>query len=132
MNTVRNLGRAQQRELKKLAAAIDRVIEGDRRFFARRRERNYRLRIASRPEIAANAACGTDTSLPAGYRWFCAVKQVAPGARVRAIFAARAENDPDASEEACRDAYENAAGEAGRPIEVQVLEASLATRAGAR
>jgi hypothetical protein len=114
--------RAQQRrELKRLSPVVGRATESDRRLFRRCPERAYRLRNAARAEVAANEQLGHDPTLPSGFRWYDAVKQVAPGARMRAIFAAHEGNDTDEPES--REVYARVANsDSIRVVEQQLAE----------
>ncbi|MFE1601589.1 hypothetical protein [Methylobacterium sp. ID0610] len=63
------------------------MIEGDRRFFRRHRDRSHRVRHLSDAERAAFERAGKVLRAPIpGWRWFVAVKQVAPGVRIRQPF----------------------------------------------
>ena len=88
-----------------LQPVIDLVIEADRRFFLRRLYRSYRLRLASREELAeADICCGITELVPLGYRAFIAVKNVRGGI-ARVIGFAPEGTDTDVSEELAHDYY---------------------------
>ncbi|WP_375408942.1 hypothetical protein [uncultured Methylobacterium sp.] len=88
-----------------LQPAIDLVIEADRRFFLRRPYRSYRLRLASREELAeAEICCGITELVPQGYRAFVAVKHVSGGIG-RAIGFAPEGTDTDVIEASARQYY---------------------------
>ncbi len=77
MSTLR-LTRAQRRELKKLAASVDRVTDADRLFFERLPHRQHRVRLTSQAEIARQELIdGRPMTIPPGYRWFTAVHNIA-------------------------------------------------------
>ena len=106
-----HLERAQRRRIKRLCDRVDReVLPADRKFFERFSHRSYRIRVASRLEIEANGIVDpTWPDIPEGYAVYCAVRQLAPGVRVRAFFVARAGNDTDLSDAAARQIYDQAA-----------------------
>lgn len=67
------------------------VIESDRRFFKRFPERRHRVRLASQSEIAdLRAASGSRLNLPKGFEYLTAVRQIAPGVRMRVFLHATA------------------------------------------
>lgn len=100
-----------ERKLQPLADAIDRVTEADRKFFERRKDRAYRVRLASRVEIAANALIEGAAKPPEGHIWYVAVRQVKPGLRLRAGAILPESIDPDLlSERECEAVYEHIIG----------------------
>lgn len=101
----------QQRELTRLTAIVDRVIEADRRFFQRQPWRSYRLRVSARAEVQAGAVLGSlETRLPDGLAYYTAVRQIAPGIRTRKFLIGAASKDVDLSEDVCRRIYQTAGG----------------------
>lgn len=129
MTGAAHITRAQRRAIKKLSNEVDRTIEGDRRFFERHASRSYRIRLASSAEMASFAQLTPVRELDEGDRWFVAVRQVAPGMRLRAYFTGPAENETDAPEEECRWLYERAKPPGTCAIERQ-LEAFAQTKGG--
>lgn len=78
--------RAALRRVAKVQAAVDRVTDGDRRFFERRPERTYRVRLASVAEIeAASAVLDTDATPARGGRWIMLVRKLAGDVRLRVM-----------------------------------------------
>lgn len=119
-----HITRAQRRAIKKLSNEVDRTIEGDRRFFERHASRSYRIRLASSAEMVSLAQLEPVRELDLGDRWFVAVRQVAPGMRLRAYFTGPAENETDAPEEWCRWFYERVKPPGGCAIERKLEEAA--------
>ena len=78
--------RAALRRIAKLQDAVDRVTEGDRRFFERRPGRTYRVRLASAAEIeSAGAALDADTTPVRGGRWVMLVRRLGDDVRLRVM-----------------------------------------------
>ena len=95
------LNRHQRRRIAATAPAVERVTDADAAFFARFPHRSHRLRLMAIAEFEQMlAAGGEDTSQP-GERWAVAVRQVAPGARMRRFFTTRRGEDLDLAEAAC-------------------------------
>lgn len=94
--------RQWRRALERLTPKIDRVTAADRKFFERHPDRSHRLRLAAEAE-AEIAQLGAEETLPAGIRWFVAVRQVAPGMRLRAFGA-----ETDADEATCAEVFARA------------------------
>src|SRR5271165_2786347 len=81
---------------------LERVTDGDRRFFERHKRRNHRLRPAAQIEIEQNEIIEDHRwELPRGWAWFTIVQQIAPGLRVRVFIELPETTDPDISERAC-------------------------------
>jgi hypothetical protein len=78
---------ARKRTFEDLAAAVDRELDDDRRWFAANPRRTYRARRTFPTEQLRELTVAGD-SCPPGYRCFTVVKQVAPGARMRQLFTA--------------------------------------------
>ena len=116
------LTRVQRRQLKKLAAQIDKVTQADARFFERFPHRQHRIRLTARAEIEQNALMtGEDPHIPREFSYFMAVKRVAPGVRVRLQIIGLEGSDTDISEESARAIYE-----AARTPEAEEVEQHLA------
>ena len=78
--------RAALRRIAKHQAAIDRVTDGDRRFFERWPDRTYRVRLASAAEIAtAGAVLDADTTPVRGGRWVMLIRKLAGDVRLRVL-----------------------------------------------
>jgi hypothetical protein len=82
---------------------LNRLTEGDRRFFIRHKHRNHRLRQAGQIEIEQKEIiAGRAIEPPRGLAWFTLVKQLAPGMRVRMVIALPETAGPDFSEPECK------------------------------
>jgi hypothetical protein len=121
MSTIQ-LTRAQRREMQKLADRVDRVTQADRRFFERFPHRMHRIRLASQAEIEQNAILmGSDEmALPPWQQHFVAVKNVAPGHRMRLTVVGPTGAETDLGEEAARGIYEVVNNAQARSIEVEL------------
>lgn len=118
------LPRAQRRRIERAADAVDRVLEGDRRFFTRYPDRNHRVRLMSAPErdqLAAANNCNKVTA-PYGREWAVAVRQVSRGVRLRCFAAIPEGSDLDQNEDTCRRFFDLASRMNSQAAEV---EASL-------
>ena len=128
------LSRANRRRLDKYQPSVDRVTEGDAKFFERFPERQHRVRLAAAAEIAQNAimAAGEDLTPVPGARWIVLVKQLQPGMRMRAFAQATGVDDLDLDETEARDLYNAkvALGSRLQSIEAQVqaMVASMGER----
>lgn len=99
---------AAQRQIERLADEVDRVLESDRRFFRRRPDRQHRVRLVSRAEIALNNLVGGQhAEPPAGCSHFVVVKQLAPGVRTRVFLVAASDASTDVAESAARAIFDN-------------------------
>ena len=114
-----HLSRAQRRQMKKLAARVDKATNADRKFFVRFPHRHYRVRFAGRAEIEHDAlvAGKSPRRLPPDFRHYAIIKNVASGARLRVIVIGNEGWDTDLPEQEARKLYE-AAGTAQRDPEV--------------
>ncbi|MFG1293750.1 hypothetical protein [Xanthobacter versatilis] len=86
--------RVNQRRLERLAVKNEATIASDRRFFERRPDRQYRLRLASAAEVDLNRALPGIWSAP-GARLFVVVRKISPTVRIRALFFGPADNAAD-------------------------------------
>ena len=78
--------RAALRRLAKHQAAVDRVTDGDRRFFERWPDRTHRVRLASVAEIvSAGAALDVDTTPVRGGRHVMLIRKLAGDVRLRVM-----------------------------------------------
>lgn len=79
------LTRQQRRQMKRLAEEADRAVESDRRFFDRRPDRTYRLRLLSGAERQQiEIVQGKPIRPPPDQAVFVVMKQLAPGVRMKA------------------------------------------------
>lgn len=86
--------RAPAWRLERLALKNEATIASDRRFFGRRPDRRYRLRLASTAEKDLNQALSGTWNAPDA-RLFVVVRKVSPTVRIRALFFGPAENAAD-------------------------------------
>src|SRR5690349_16440741 len=120
-----DISRAERRKLKRLTAENEPTIEADRRFFARFHWRTHRIRRASQAEAAINALLDERwRDLPEDMAAFVAIKQIAPGVRLRTFLCGAADNDTDVAESEARELFErfNASPQA-KLVERQIEEA---------
>jgi hypothetical protein len=123
MSTIQ-LSRAQRREMRKLAEQVDRVAQTDARFFERFPNRKHRVRLASQAELGQYKIIdGGPVFLPPGCRFFVAVRNVAPGARLRLFVRGLEFSETDLSEEMALAVFESAATEQTRKIEAGLRSA---------
>ena len=89
--------RTKQRRLERLQEDVDRILEGDARYFERHVDRSHRLRLAGQAEIRIlEEMHGADQLRAApGNRWYCVIRQVEPGARIRVYLQNEADLDTD-------------------------------------
>ena len=74
----------QRRLMQKLADHVDRVTQADRLFIEHRPGRQHRVRLASRAEVNQRELFdGKSPLIPPDRRPFTAVRNIAPGARMR-------------------------------------------------
>jgi hypothetical protein len=115
------LNRTQRREMKKLAASVDRITQADARFFERFPHRKHRVRLASQAELAQNEIInGGPVFLPPGCRFFVAVRNFAPRARLRLFVRGLEVSETDLDEVTARAVYEWASTEETRQIEAEL------------
>jgi hypothetical protein len=94
------LTRPQRQE--QTAERLNRVVESDRRFFARRKHRNHRLRQAAQIEIElTEIVAGAGMEPPPGLRWFKIIKQIPSDVRARVSIALPETTDTDIPEREC-------------------------------
>ena len=125
------LTRNQRRQIKKLAPHVDRITQADRVFFEQHPDRKHRIRFASEVEIAQNEILtGKVKILPAGFRHFVVVRNVAPGRRLR-LFVTNAEDvGTDVPEDLACVIFDNVATPQVRKIEA-MMRVSLSRDGGA-
>jgi hypothetical protein len=128
VNLLPHLPAAVREEL--VAARFDWLIgsdpasDQDKNFFERHPERQYRLRLASPAEIEINAMHGRDPTLPPGMRHFAAVKQVAPGLRIKVYLRGLEDAVLEQSEWHAELAFEATAGARARQLEERMRAAA--------
>jgi hypothetical protein len=105
-----HLSRAQRRQMKKLAARVDKATNADRKFFERFPHRRYRVRLAGPAEVEYGAllAGQSPRRLPPDLHHYAIIKNVAPGARLRVIVIGNEGWDTDLPEQEARKLYEAA------------------------
>jgi hypothetical protein len=111
--------------LKQLSAALDRTMQSDRKFFERFPARKHRVRLASRAEIAEmETIAGRDCGPVAGIRIYVAVKNIAPGLRIRTHLTAPADCDVDLTEAQAAEIFVSCAGAMHQKLEAKMREAA--------
>jgi hypothetical protein len=106
MSTIQ-LTRAQRRQMQKLADRVERVKEADRLFFERFPHRKHRVRLASQAEIEQDELLrGTALGAPPPCRIFAAVRNVAPGVRLKLMIRGIEGAETDLAEEMARAIFE--------------------------
>lgn len=116
------LSSRQRRRLRDLDSAVERMVRSDARFFERFPHRQYRLRRASAEEVeqAEIMLNGFAGNLP-GRRPFCAVKNVAPGKRIRLFVDGPDDADVDIDEAEAMLVYEMFSSDDGtRAVEAEL------------
>jgi hypothetical protein len=100
------------------------VTEADRRFFLRHPERSYRVRLTAEAELrqAGRAGCPLDAPFP-NFRWFTAIRQVAPGCRLRVYLQAPALCETDVPEALAAAIYRRSEGQSAREATVCMIHA---------
>src|SRR6478672_10200923 len=106
MSTIK-LTRARRRRMKKLADRVDRITQGDRRFFERFPHRQHRVRLASEAELQQRELLeGAPLAIPPGFKVFVVIRNVSPGARMRLFLPAPEGRETDVSEVTARAIFE--------------------------
>lgn len=102
-----DLPRAERRRREKIDEAVGRITESDVRFFERRPDREYRIRLAAMVELEQNTALeGADfLHTRPGYRWYAIIWQIAPGVRMRVFGQGEADQDVDVPDDFARALY---------------------------
>jgi hypothetical protein len=128
----KHLSRAQHRQMKKLAARVDKITDADRKFFERFPHRQHRVRLAGRAEVEQDATLTGESPrrLPPDLSRYGIVKNIAPGVRLRLIVIGHEGWDTDASEQAARERFEAARTSQISQIEQEMIE--LARNFGGR
>jgi hypothetical protein len=105
--------------------STDWTSDSDRIFFEQHPHRTHRVRLASTAEIEINQTLsGHDQSLPPGQRHFCAIKQIAPGLRIRVYLHGTEAAGPDEPEWIAKLAFEASAGPPARQLEERMRAAA--------
>jgi hypothetical protein len=116
----KRMSRAQRRQFKKLTSQVDKVTQADACFFDRFSHRQHRVRVAARAEIEQDALLGALPDIPHAFSYFMAVKNIAPGVRVRLLIIGLEGSDTDISEESARAIYEMARTPEAEQVEQQL------------
>ena len=121
------MGNYKDNKMQKLADKVDLVAQTDRRFFERFPHRQHRVRLASRAEIGQNEIIeGGPVWLPEGLRVFTAVRNIAPGVRMRLFLRAPEGSETDLDEQTALAIYEAAETPRSRKIEAELRKAAEA------
>src|ERR1700736_3697000 len=95
-----NPNRKQKLQMQKLTEQVGRVTQADAAFFKRRPDRVHRVPLASPAEIKQEELMAGGTMIvPAGRCAFIAVRNVAPGIRLRVMTLAAEGAETDLPEE---------------------------------
>jgi hypothetical protein len=122
---IRNRTKNQANAVSALGAELDRVMQSDRLYFERFPTRKHRVRLASHVEIAEmETVAGRDCGAPAGAQIYVAVKNIAPGLRIRTYLSAPADCDTDLTEAQAAEIFYSCAGEMHRKLEAKMREAA--------
>ncbi|TNC10425.1 hypothetical protein FF100_22395 [Methylobacterium terricola] len=105
-----NLSRADRRRFDRFCEKNEPTLAADRRFFERRPDRTYRVRLASAAEVETLRLTGRGSETPAGYRWYVAIRHVVQDVRVRAFAIGRDGLDTDVSDAVAANIYGWASG----------------------
>ena len=118
------LTRALRRRMQKLADRLDLIEAADRKYFERFPQRRHRVRVAGRVELEEEELVrGRIRSVPAGFQFYTAVRNVRPGFRLRIVFLEPADLDPELFSEAkARAIYAFHETEEHRAAEAQMIE----------
>lgn len=104
------------KRIEDLTPAVERELDGDRRFFERRPRRSYRVRRGYMRETECFViASPGQLSLQPSRALFVAVYQIEPGLRLRHPFTAPKNIETDLSEEEARAAFAFITGTADGP-----------------
>jgi hypothetical protein len=114
------LTRAQRRQMQKLADKVDRVTQGDRRFFERRPDRQHRVRLAGMAEFEQHELINGPLEIPPGFQLFAVVRNIAPGHRMRLFLPAPEGRETDVSEITARAIWDAVATPKIREVEAQM------------
>jgi hypothetical protein len=119
------LSPARQRRMKKLAERVDTVSQSDRRYFECHPDRQHRTRMACEAEIEQHELLsGESPWLPPGTRSFIAVRNIAPGFRMRLGFRGLDGAELDLSEDMARAIFEASANPKTWEVEAQLRKAA--------
>jgi hypothetical protein len=115
---------SQRRRIQKLADRLDLISEADRKYFERFPERRHRVRLTDPVELEEELLLhGRVRSVPAGWQFHTAVRNVRPGFRLRIVFLRPADRDPELFSEAkARAIYAFHETEEHRAAEAQMIE----------
>jgi hypothetical protein len=115
--------------MRNLVDRVGRVTQTDRLFFERFPHRRHRVRIASQAEIEHDLALtGSRMMMPPGKQLFVAVKNIAPGVRLRLLVVGLRDADTDLNEGQAHLVYELANSDKCREVEAQLLDVAEALK----
>ena len=114
------LARTLRRKMQKFASAVDRITKADRIFFERFPHRKNRVRFAGKAEVDQHSIVDGNPPPPPGYRFYVAVRNVAPGYRLRQFIVAAEGLETDLPEEAAWMIYEQALTPKMREVEADL------------
>jgi hypothetical protein len=108
--------------MQKLADRLDLISEADQKYFERSPERRHRVRLTDPVELEEEELVQCRVrSVPAGWQFYTAVRNVRPGLRFRIVFLGPADRDPELFSEAkARAIYAFHETEEHRVIEAQM------------
>lgn len=100
--------RVRKRHLAAVQQRVDKITLGDAMFFKRFPYRSHRVRLASTAELEQNTLVTgvADPTPAAGHRYFVAVRQVAPGFRLRLFAESFDDADVDMSESEAKQVFD--------------------------
>ena len=104
-------------DFKKLADRVDRMTQADRAFFERRPDRQHRVRLAHSAEIEQHEILDGPIAAPTGCPVFVAVKNIAPGHRLRVFVLGIEGGETDLNEEEACAIYEMSQTDKSREVE---------------
>lgn len=128
------LSQVNRRRLDAAQPRVDKIVEADAAFFARFPRRSHRVRLASSAEIEQNAAItGAGSTGPGpGRRWFVAVRQIAPGVRMRLFTLSFEDAETDMAEGEARKVFGFLAASQPKATHIEAkLKAALEKRGAA-
>src|SRR5262245_36742606 len=100
----------------RVSQLVEDQSQADRQFFDKHSRRLHRVRLAHAAEIAQNETVFNQAAaLPEGNAWYVAVRRVAKGVRLRAIFSAPIGRETSSlTEKQAAQIYEVTSGEFGK------------------
>ena len=117
--------KSQRRQLRKLANRVDRMTQGDRKFFERFPHRQHRVRLASRAELQQHELLeDAPLAIQPGFKVFVAIRKVLPGVRIRLLLLAPEGRETDVCEATARAIFEAVATPHTREVEARLRKAA--------